>query len=131
MRKNSQAFINQLLVCLLVTFCVSGSIGLGTVWMRHQISVVANANKGLEQAIAKVERQLAEKAMEIETEQSPDLLRQKNNALRLGLVQAQESQWRRVSEDPDRHLAAKANRNLFSDRAGSPAPIALTFATNP
>ena len=128
MKNNSHAFINQLLVCLLVTFCFSGSIGLGTVWMRHQISLTANANKNLEQQIAKVERQLAEIANVIETEQSPDLLRRLNVKLRLGMVPPQESQLRRITEDPDRHLAAKANRGLIDDRAISAAPLHLTFA---
>lgn len=126
MKNNSHAFINQLLVCLLVTFCFSGSIGLGTVWMRHQISLTANANRALEQRIAEVERHLAETATFIETEQSNDMLRRRNLELRLGLVPPQETQVVRLREDPDHHLAAKANRGLFDDRT-LPTPT-LKFA---
>ena len=128
MKNNSQAFINQLLVCLLVTFCFSGSIGLGTVWMRHQISLTANSNKALEVRIAEVDRHLAETATFIETEQSNDVLRRRNAEFRLGMVQPQESQVVRITEDPDRHLAAKANRGLFDDRALPAAPLKLTLA---
>ena len=131
MKNNSQAFINQLLVCLLVTFCFSGSIGLGTVWMRHQISLTANANKALEGSIAEVERHLAETATFIETEQSNDVLRRRNAEFRLGMVQPQETQLVRIVEDPTRHLAAKANRGLFDDRALPAAPMKLTLAITP
>ena len=131
MKKNSQAFINQLLVCLLVTFCFSGSIGLGTVWMRHQISLAANSNKELEKSIAEVERHLAETAMFIEAEQSNDVLRRRNAEFRLGLVQPRETQLVRITEDPVRHLAAKANRGLFDDRALPSAPTKLTLAITP
>jgi hypothetical protein len=124
MKNNSHAFINQLLVCLLVTFCFSGSIGLGTVWMRHQISLIANANRALEMRIGEVERHLAETATFIETEQSNDVLRVRNTQLKLGLVPPVEIV--RLTEDPARHLAAKSNRGLFDDRA-LPEPT-LKFA---
>lgn len=126
MKNNSHAFINQLLVCLLVTFCFSGSIGLGTVWMRHQISLTANANKSLETRIAEVERHLAETATFIETEQSNDVLRRRNSDLRLGLVPPREAQLVRVAQDPDQYLAAKRNHGLFDDNP-LPAP-ALKFS---
>ncbi len=45
MKTNSSAFVHQLVLCLLVTFAVAGSTGLGTVWMRHQISTTANTNR--------------------------------------------------------------------------------------
>jgi hypothetical protein len=128
MKNNSHAFINQLLVCLLVTFCFSGSIGLGTVWMRHQISLIANSNKALELRIAEVERHLAETATFIETEQSNDVLRRRNLELRLGLVPPQETQLVRLTERPDHHLAAKANRGLFDDRALSPPTLKFALA---
>jgi hypothetical protein len=127
MKRNSHAFVNQLLVCLLVAFCFSGSIGLGTVWMRHQISITANTNKSLEARIAEVERRLAETATVMETEQSNDLLRRRNSELRLGLVAPQETQFVRLNEDPDRHLAAKRNRGLFNDNPTLPV-VRFTFA---
>ncbi|MEO7414151.1 MAG: hypothetical protein ABIZ81_12425 [Opitutaceae bacterium] len=131
MKKNSQAFINQLLVCLLVTFCFSGSIGLGTVWMRHQISLTANANKLLEKRIAEVERHLVETVTIIETEQSNDVLRRRNSEMRLGMVQPLETSVIHVTEDPELHLASKANRGLFDDRALPVPPLKVVLALTP
>ena len=34
-KTDTHAFVNQLLVYTLVMICFSGSIGLGTVWLRH------------------------------------------------------------------------------------------------
>jgi hypothetical protein len=130
MKNNSHAFINQLLVCLLVTFCFSGSIGLGTVWMRHQISRTANANKDLEKRIAEVERHLAETAVFLETEQSTVMLQRRNKDLRLGLVPPRDAQFVRVNQDPAQHLAAKRNRALFNDSALTPPPLKFTLAVS-
>ena len=55
-KKDTHAFVNQLLVYTLVMICFSGSIGLGTVWLRHQISITANNTKRLEQRIVESER---------------------------------------------------------------------------
>ncbi len=126
MKNTSHAFINQVLVCLLVTFCASGSIGLGTVWMRHQISLVANENKALEQRIAEMERQEAENKTTLETEQSNDLLRKLNTQWNLGLVAPQESTLMRVAGDPMRNLAAKNNRDLFN-RDGAPVAFRVSL----
>ena len=131
MKKNSHAFINQLLVCLLVTFCFSGSIGLGTVWMQHQKTLVANTNKELELRIAKVERHLAETAAVIETEQGPDLLHRRNEQLRLGMVQPAEANLIRITEDPELRLIAKTNRGLFTDEALPLSPVKLALSSPP
>ena len=56
MKQNSQAFVNQIVVCLLVTICLGGSVGLGTVYMRHQISSTANVNRQLTTEIAELRR---------------------------------------------------------------------------
>ena len=73
MKKNSHAFVNQLVVCLLVTMTFGGSIGLGTVWMRHQISVTANTNRQLAAKIDDVERRIEEMTTVLETEKRPVL----------------------------------------------------------
>jgi hypothetical protein len=124
MKRNSQAFVNQVLVCLLVTFCFSGSIGLGTVWMRHQISLTANANKVLETRIAEVDRHLAETATVIETEQSYEVLRERNVTLRLGLAKPQEVL---VPGDPVLYLNSKRNREFFN--GGTLPEVKLTLAS--
>ena len=119
MKKNSSAFINQIVVFVLVTFCFGGSVGLGTVWMRHQISTTANANRALAAQIVEVERRIAETRTLVESEQSPELLRQRNDQWRLGLVPVTEAQKVHVMEDPVRRLAARANRELFGDFSSS------------
>lgn len=128
MKATSHAFINQLLACLVVAFGAAGSIGLGTVWMRHQISVTANANKVLELRIVELERHLAENATAIETEESGDLLRRRNVEWNLGLVPPREAVTLRVAGDPMRLLALKNNRNLFRVETG---PAALRVSLGP
>ena len=114
MRTTNHAFVNQFFLCTLFTICFSGSIGLGTVWMRHQISLTANANKALEARLAELGRHLAETATAIEIEQAPALLEQRNLSMGLGLVRPMAQD---VRENPALHLAAKASRGLLSDRA--------------
>jgi hypothetical protein len=125
MKKNAHAFANQLFVCLLVTIFCGGSIGLGTVWMRHQISVTANANRVLAARLAEFERHIAETKTLIERAQRPDELRRLNADFRLGLAPVSEAQVMHVTEDPVRRLAARANRDLFGEL---PAPVTLTIA---
>ncbi len=123
---SSQGFVNQLLVYTLVMIGFSGSIGLGTVWMRHQISVTANSTKLLEARMAEVERHLAETATAAETERDPSILLRRNREWRLGLVPPDRTQIVHVGEDPVMRLAAKRNRGLFGDAAPTISlPIAL------
>ena len=119
------AFVSQFLVYALVAIFCSASIGLGTVWMRHQISVAANANKGLESKIADLERRIEETDAAISAEQDPAVLNRRNSEWRLGLVPPAETQVRRISEDPVTRLAALHNRTLFGER---PATVSLRVA---
>ena len=129
MKNNSQAFVNQLLVCLLVTIGFGGSIGLGTVWMRHQISVTATKNRELVAECAKIERLIDEKKTVIETEQAPDKLRTLNTAMSLGLVPMNEVHIVHVTESTTDRLVARANHYRDTDRAAAtPTPITLRFA---
>lgn len=116
MKKNSQAFVNQLLVCLLVTIGFGGTIGLGTVWMRHQISVTANANRLLAAKIDEVERRIEEMTTRLETEKRPEVLRQLNSQFRVGLVRIDEVPVVNVTANPAR-LAER------SDRASGAIPL--------
>ncbi len=118
-------FVNQFMVYALVAICGSASIGLGTVWMRHQISVVANANKVIEAAIADVERNIEETNAAIAAEQDPAVLNRRNSDWNLGLVPPGETQVRRVTQDPVGRLAAIQNRKLFGE---GPATINLRVA---
>jgi hypothetical protein len=113
----SHGFINQMLVYTLVMICFSGSIGLGTVWMRHQISMTANSAKHLEARLSAVERHLTEAMAAAETERDQHVLLRRNAEWNLGLVQPNQAQVVDVAEDPALWLAAKRNRTLFGDQA--------------
>ncbi len=116
MRKNDRhAFVNQILVCLLLTFGFGGSIGLGTVWLRHQISVTAKSNRALQASLAEVRRRLDATATVVESEQSYDALTRRNSEWALGLAPATDAQVVRVTEDPVMRLARRRDRNLFTD----------------
>lgn len=123
---STHGFVNQLLAYTLVMIGFSGSIGLGTVWMRHQISITANANKVLDARIADVERHLAEATAASESERDTQVLLARNAEWKLGLVAPSQAQIVRVSEDPIMRLAAKRNRGLFGDAAPTVSvPIAF------
>jgi N-acetylmuramic acid 6-phosphate (MurNAc-6-P) etherase len=134
MKKNtSHAFVNQMLVYTLVMICFSGSIGLGTVWLRHQISLTANNTKLLEQRIIESERHLAELNTQITAEQSIDVLARRNNEWKLGLVLPKEPQVVRVSESPERRLAERNNIEVFAPEAvvsGNVAPVRFRVVNN-
>jgi hypothetical protein len=119
-------FVNQILVYTLVMIGFSGSMGLGVVWMRHQISMTANTTKQLSARIAEVERHLTEATTAAEMERDPNILLQRNSEWRLGLVRPSETQIVHVSEDPVQRLAAKRNSGLFTDGAAAVSiPLAL------
>lgn len=120
MKKNSRAFVNQLLICLLVTMTLSGSVGLGTVWLRHQNSLTAKANSALVARIAEVERRNDEMKTLIQGEQSPQILRRRNVEMRLGLVPMNEQPVVLVTENVTDRMVERANRELYSDTAAAP-----------
>ncbi|PTX90789.1 hypothetical protein [Opitutus sp. ER46] len=114
---DSQAYVNQLLVGLLVTIGFGGSVGLGTVWMRHQISVVADHNAALVRQISDVERQIADTSALVEEAMSPQVLRAQNDSMRLGLAEITQTQIQPVIGDPARRLVARASRRAFEREA--------------
>jgi hypothetical protein len=122
MRTTNHAFVNQFVIYTLLTICFSGSIGLGTVWVRHQISITANANKVLEARLAELKRHLAETNTAIEIQQSPAVLRQRNASMNLGLILPEVQS---VTESPTLRLIAKSSRALFDDRA---VPVTFRLA---
>ncbi|MDF3058355.1 MAG: hypothetical protein K0R17_2570 [Rariglobus sp.] len=123
-KKDTHAFVNQLLVYTLVMICFSGSIGLGTVWLRHQISITANNTKQLEQRIVEAERHLSELNTQITAEQSIDVLARRNSEWKLGLVLPKEPQVVRVSDSPERRLASRNNAEVFAaEAAATAAPV--------
>jgi hypothetical protein len=127
MQKNSQAFVNQLLVCLLVTIGFGGTIGLGTVWMRHQIAVTANTNRLLATKIDDVERKIEEMTTLLETEKRPEVLRQLNQEFRLSLVRIDEVPVTAAGTNPARmaQRSAKALGAGTTEQAEQPISFKL------
>ncbi len=130
MKATNHAYVNQLLVYTLVMICFSGSIGLGTVWMRHQISLAANATKVLDARIAELDRRLNETKAVLEAEQDPAILKQRNAEWHLGLVQPNPEQIVHLPGDAVMRLAAKRNRGLFNDGV-TPVTVSLRVAAAP
>lgn len=127
MKKNSQAFVNQLLVCLLVTIGFGGTVGLGTVWMRHQISVTANDNRKLAAQLGEVERRIEEMTTLLETEKRPEVLRGLNQEFRLSLVRIDEVPVTAAATNPAR-MAERSNRALGTgtpERSEQPLSVKL------
>ena len=122
---DTRAFANQFLVCLLVTFGFGGSIGLGTVWMRHQNALLAKANRAREASIADVQRRIAATTTEVEGEQGSDVLRRRNVEFRLGFALATEPQVVRMPEDPIMRMASKHRHDQFPD---SVVPVTVRLA---
>ena len=121
----SLGFVHQVMVYALVAISCSASIGLGTVWMRHQISLTANINKVLEAQVADLERRIEETDAAIASEQDPGTLNRRNIDWRLGLVPPNETQIRRITEDSVKRLEAIQNRKLFGER---PATVSVRVA---
>lgn len=127
-KHDNHAFVNQLLVYTLVMICFSGSIGLGTVWMRHQISATANSAKVLDSRCNEIERQINQMRAAVEREQDPAILKLRNDQWNLGLVQPAPQQIAYLAEDPVMRLAAKHNRDLFNND-GPSATVSFQLAT--
>jgi hypothetical protein len=127
-KTDTHAFVNQLLVYTLVMICFSGSVGLGTVWLRHQISVTANNTKAIETRMTEIERRIAETSALIAAEQSPDRLEQKNTSFALGLVRPSEQQTVRVNESPEQRLLARRNNEIFKGDARQVTPVRFRVA---
>jgi hypothetical protein len=118
------AFVSQLLVYTLVMICFTGSIGLGTVWLRNQMAQTANSIKSNEARTAEIERRLSETTMMIASEQSPDELIRRNVEWRLGLIPPDfRTQIVRISEDPEERLTAKHNREILAPEATTVRPV--------
>ena len=130
MKKKSPAFANQLLLCVLVTFCTGGSVGLAAVWMRHQISVTARSNRDLAAEVARLERLIDEQKTLLETEQAPDKLRGLNAAMRLSLVPMSELPVLQVTENVIERMARRATRGPLIETAAPPAPVTFRLARN-
>ena len=130
MKTNSHAFVNQIVLCLLVTIFASGSVGLGTVWMRQQVSRTANSNRRLEASIKDLSRRIDESSATIAAEQTQEALERRNVEFNLGLVPVSDAQVMHVTEDTVGRMVSRANRSLFRD-TDAPVPVKFKIALNP
>jgi len=110
----ANAFINQLLAYTLGMLMFTGSIGLGTVWLRYEISLVANRNQRLQAQIAEVQRQIDDCTAEYAAAQSADNLIRLNSAMRLGLDMPRQEQIEHAPAAVDQWLAGRLNPELFT-----------------
>lgn len=125
---SNRAFAHQMMVGLLVTLGFGGTVGLGTVWMRHRVSVLADTNRDLEQRYHEIERRIDDVSAQVESALSPDVLRTQNAEMHLGLVELTQAQVNLVPVDPIPRLVARANRRVFErEGAGSGVRIELNL----
>lgn len=108
----AHGFVNRLIALTLLLLVFSGSLGLGAVWARQEISQAANRSRALEMKLADVARRLDEVNAEVAAAVNPDVLLRQNQAMRLGLGSPREIQVRRVAESAELRLMAKLNREV-------------------
>jgi hypothetical protein len=118
----ARAFVSQLMALTLLLLVFSGSLGLGAVWVRQEISGTANRSHAVENKIADVERRLDEVNAQVATALNVSALLQQNQTMLLGLTVPHEMQIVRVDESAEVRLAAKRNQDIFNvtgDRLGA------------
>jgi len=112
----NRGFVHHMLAYSIVAIGCGGSIGVGSGWLQHQISVSANASKALEVRLAAVGRQEEEVRAAIAQEEDVGVLLKRNADWGLALVPPAPGQVMRVAEDPVRNLEVKRDRDLFRNR---------------
>lgn len=123
----ANANVNRLIALSLLLLVFSGTLGLGAVWVRQEISQTANRSRALVAKIADVERRLDEVNAQVAAAVNPDVLLKQNQAMRLGLGTPKEAQVVRVDGSPELRLAAKRNREIFNVASVPAGDSALTF----
>jgi hypothetical protein len=125
--KKAASPVNRLLLATILLLAFAGSIGLATVWLRHQISEVAQSNKQMQQRVVEVQRRTAETNAEIAAALNPEVLLSQNSVLRLGLEMPRDYQIVSVAEPVEVRLASKQNADRFTTTLVSTAlPLTTT-----
>jgi len=106
--------VNRLIAMAVMLLVFSGTLGLGAVWMRGEISRTANHSRALQGQITDVERRLDEVNAQVASAVNPDALLRRGQSMNLALASPREIQVVRVPESPELRLAAKRNRDVFS-----------------
>lgn len=86
MKKNTQAFADPFVALIIFSVSLMGSVGIGVVWMRHQISSAAIRSQQFVAQYHELERQIMEKDAEVASAQRHDQLRKLNETHKLGMV---------------------------------------------
>lgn len=124
----THSLVNRLIALTLLLLVFAGSLGLGAVWFRQEISATANRSRTLEGRLADVERRLDEVNAQVAAAVNPDALLRQNEVMRLGLAAPREIQVVRVAGSPELRLAAKRTAEAFTVAATSaPARQDLSF----
>lgn len=108
------AHVNRLIALSLLLLLFSGSLGLGAVWVRQEISQTANRSRTLVVQLADVERRLDEVNAKIAAEVNPGSLLKQNEAMRLGLATPREANVVRVEGSAELMLISRLNRDRFN-----------------
>src|SRR4051812_41905588 len=123
--------VNRLIAMVLFLLIFAGSLGLGAVWMRGEISRTANFSRALQGRINDVERRLDEVNAQVAPAVNPDALLRQGEFMNLALVSPREIQVVRVPESPELRLAAKRNRDVFNlSTASATSAVGAPAATN-
>jgi hypothetical protein len=105
--------VNRVIALTLLLLVFTGTLGLGAVWMRQEISTTANSSRTLEDQLTGIERRLDEVNAEVAAAVNPDALLRQNNFMHLTLASPRELQVVRVAGSAELRLAAKRNREVF------------------
>jgi hypothetical protein len=122
----ANTLVNRVIFLTLFLLVFSGSLGLGAVWMRQEISQAANESRVLHARLVDIERRLDEVNAQVASAVNPDALLRQNRTMRLALAAPREIQVVRIGESPEIRLAAKRNREVFSI-----APASLDLPAQP
>ncbi len=114
--------VNRIIALTLLLLVFTGTLGLGAVWMRQEISSTANFSRTLEDRLTGVERRLDEVNAEVAAAVNPDALLRQNKFMNLTLVAPREIQVVRVEGSAELRLAAKRNREVFNLSAEAATP---------
>jgi len=117
----ANSLVNRLIALTVLLLVFAGSLGLGAVWFRQEISQTANRSRSLEGKLADVERRLDEVNAQVAAAVNPDALLRQNEGMRLGLAAPREIQVWRIAGSAELHLAAKRNLEAFRDESFSVA----------
>lgn len=105
--------INRVILLTLMLLVFTGTLGLGAVWMRQEISQTANRSRALEDKLTDAQRRLDELSAEVATAVNPQALLRQNESMRLALSMPREIQVQRVAVSAELKLAQKRNLEVF------------------